>query len=91
MSAAHWSVLSRRDSIEIVDEDWKAVCELWRRGSPQQEMHFARLMAAAPKLLAALQAIVKSLADHDDEGMIEHAEEMIEARAAIAAAVGETK
>ena len=43
------------------------------------------------RLLAALQAIVKSLADHDDEGMIEHAEEMIEARAAIAAATGETK
>lgn len=50
----------------------------------------ARLIAAAPKLLAALRAIVASLAEHDDEGMIEHAEQMIAARAAIAEATGET-
>lgn len=49
----------------------------------------ARLIAAAPELLAALQAIVKSLADQDDEGMIEHAEPMICARAAIAKATGQ--
>ena len=49
----------------------------------------ARLIAAAPKLLAALQSIVASLAEHDDEGMIEHAEQMIAARAAIAEATGE--
>jgi len=49
----------------------------------------ARLMAAAPELLEALQSIVASLAEHDDEGMIEHAEQMIAARTAIAAATGE--
>lgn len=49
----------------------------------------ARLTAAAPKLLKALQSIVASLAEHDDEGMIEHAEQMIAARAAIAEATGE--
>lgn len=46
----------------------------------------ARLIAAAPDLLAALKAIVKSLADYDDEGMIEHAEPIIAARSAIAKA-----
>jgi len=40
------------------------------------------------ELLKALQAIVKSLADQDDEGMIEHAQQMIDARAAIAKATG---
>lgn len=49
----------------------------------------ARLVAAAPELLAALEAIVKSLADQDDEGLIEHAQQMIDARAAIAKARGE--
>jgi hypothetical protein len=48
----------------------------------------ARLIAAAPDLLEALQAIVKSLAGQDDEGMIEHAKQMIDARAAIAKAIG---
>lgn len=48
----------------------------------------AQLMAAAPQLLCALQSIVKSLADHDDEGMIEHADQMTAARAAIAKATG---
>lgn len=50
----------------------------------------ARLIAAAPDMLEALEAIVKSLADHDDEGMIEHAQQMIDARAAIAKAKGKT-
>lgn len=49
----------------------------------------ARLIAAAPELLEALQAIVKSLADQDDEGIIEHAQQMIDARAAIAKARGQ--
>lgn len=49
----------------------------------------ARLIAAAPDMLKALEAIVKSLAYHDDEGMIEHIQEMIDARAAIAKAKGE--
>ena len=48
----------------------------------------ARLIAAAPDLLAALQAIVTSLAEHDDEGMIEHTAQMENARSAIAKATG---
>lgn len=47
-----------------------------------------RLNAAAPDLLDALKAIVKSLADQDDEGLIEHAQQMIDARTAIAKATG---
>lgn len=47
-----------------------------------------RLHAINAELLEALQNIVKSLADHDDEGMIEHAEQMIASRAAIAKAEG---
>lgn len=49
----------------------------------------ARLIAAAPELLEALKAIVKSLADQDDEGLIEHAQQMIDARAAIAKATNQ--
>lgn len=51
----------------------------------------AKLIAAAPELLQSLQAIVKSLADQDDEGLIEHAQPMIDARAAIAKAIGANK
>ena len=54
----------------------------------KEHMADAHLIAAAPELLAALMAIVKSLADQDDEGMIEHAQQMIDARAAIAKAGG---
>ena len=58
---------------------------------PTEDLPNARLIAAAPDLLEALQAIVKSLADQDDEGLIEHAQQMIDARAAIAKATGEQK
>jgi hypothetical protein len=49
----------------------------------------ARLIAAAPQLLEALAAIVSSLAEQDEEGLIEHAEPMQKARAAILAATTE--
>lgn len=48
----------------------------------------ARLIAAAPELLDALKAIVSSLSEHDEEGLIEHVEPMRKARAAIAKAEG---
>jgi hypothetical protein len=57
-------------------------------GEINRDIANARLIAAAPELLDALQAIVKSLADQDDEGLIEHAQQMIDARAAIAKATG---
>ena len=39
-------------------------------------------------LLAALQGLVSSLSEQDDEGLIEHAEQMVAARAVIAKATG---
>ncbi|MFM8899049.1 MAG: hypothetical protein ACKOF9_03760 [Burkholderiales bacterium] len=48
----------------------------------------ALLIAAAPDLLQALQGIITSLANQDDEGLIEHSEQMRAARRAIAKALG---
>ncbi len=62
---------------------------VWSKSEYERVAAQARLIAAAPDLLNALQSIVKSLADQDDEGMIEHAQQMIDARAAIAKATGE--
>jgi hypothetical protein len=70
---------------------WKAVyvgCSDWDLDGPTTKEDWT-LAAAAPDLLDALQAIVKSLSDQDDEGLIEHAQQMIDARAAIAKATGE--
>lgn len=49
-----------------------------------QAWALAQVDAAVAELTEALRAIVASLAEHDDEGMIEHAEQMITARAALA-------
>jgi hypothetical protein len=43
------------------------------------------------ELVEALQNIVKSLSEQDDEGLIEHAEPMQKARAAIRKATGESE
>lgn len=59
-----------------------------RQFNNEASTELRRLHAFNAELLSALQNIVKSLADHDDEGMIEHAEQMIAARAAIAKAEG---
>lgn len=59
-----------------------------RQFNNEASTELRRLHALNAELLSALQNIVKSLADHDDEGMIEHAEQMIAARAAIAKAEG---
>jgi len=48
----------------------------------------AALLAERDALLEALRAIVKSLSEQDDEGLIEHAQQMVNARAAIAKANG---
>lgn len=50
----------------------------------------SNLIAAAPDLYEALNEIVKSLSDQDDEGMIEHAQQMIDARLALSKARGES-
>ena len=59
-----------------------------RQFNNEASTELRRLHALNAELLSALQNIVKSLADHDDEGMIEHAEQMIAARDAIAKAEG---
>lgn len=62
-----------------------AMCIAERVGDKESICN-ARLIAAAPDMLTALQAVVASLAEQDDEGLIEHAEPMVAARAAIAKA-----
>ena len=54
--------------------------------TPEGDAARAKLIAAAPALAEALQALITSLADADEEGLIEHAEQMVAARAALAAA-----
>ena len=49
-----------------------------------QTQEILRLKALNAELAEALESIVKSLSDQDDEGMIEHAAPMLKARAALA-------
>ena len=48
------------------------------------------LIAAAPDLLEALESVVEALSNFDEEGLIEYAQQIIDARAAIAKARGES-
>lgn len=77
-----WQVADCSTGAAFVDGELREISFFERRAN-------VRLIAAAPLLLDALEAIVKSLADHDDEGMIEHAAQMVAARSAIAAARGQ--
>lgn len=61
-----------------------------RQVSPEQEEADARLIAAAPDLLAALRDVIDGLSMGDQEGLIEYAPQMIAARAAIAKATKES-
>ena len=49
----------------------------------------ARLIAAAPDLLAAVQHLLATMSITDEEGLLEFAEPVAKARAAIAKAIGE--
>ena len=44
-----------------VEADGISICEIWQRGDEDQEQANARLIAAAPCLLAALQACNEAL------------------------------
>ena len=88
----HSDDVELRNHVGISSESHSLLAQIvWKMDdderSPSCEAN-AHLIAAAPDLLEALQSIVKSLADQDDEGMIEHAQPMIDARAAIAKATG---
>jgi hypothetical protein len=85
-----WRLTDERGSRWVQSEIEDVVCRVFSSGGKARYEADSRLIAAAPDLLAALRAIVQSLADQDDEGLIEHAEPMIAARAAIARAEGRT-
>jgi len=51
----------------------------------------ANLIAAAPDLLEALQSLVEHLTIDDEEGLIEFNDDIINAKAAIAKALGESQ
>lgn len=82
--------------VEVEDDEIPDICSCNPESIEQGHLKWdwetaianARLIAAAPDLLEALKAIVKSLADQDDEGLIENAQQMIDARAAIDKATG---
>ena len=67
------------------DQDERYAIELAER---QADRH---LISAAPDLLEALIKLVDSFVATDEEGLIEHAEQMQLARAAIAKATGSTE
>lgn len=54
----------------------------------KKQLANAKLMAAAPELLSALEALVNGLKESDEEGLIGHTEQIINAKAAIAKAKG---
>lgn len=63
----------------------RAICELWRRGNAKTELANARLIAAAPEMLEALQMIANELPCLDN---LMSDKEI--ARAAIAKATGKS-
>lgn len=62
------------------------ICQCVHIMHPDALFEMCHRANVANDLLSALQAIVSSLSDQDDEGMIEHAPQMQAARAAIAKA-----
>lgn len=68
------------DISDCSDEIWAEVIKY-----DQSDIKYVRA-DIAEELIAALKAIVNSLSEHDEEGLIEHVEPMIKARAAIAKA-----
>ena len=80
-----WRVETERAYIQITPTDNVAICELWRRGNPELEMANARLIAAAPDLLEALEML--AAVDFGADGSVERG--ALLARIAIAKATGD--
>lgn len=59
-TAGPWSALWDA-APDIVDEDGKAVASVWDHGDAERQVADARLIAAAPDLLAALVELVDAL------------------------------
>lgn len=76
---------SQYDS-EIAAELRRLHSELERKSDAIQRLWKERdeLRTLNAELMEALRNIVQSLSDQDDEGLIEHAEPMVKARAALA-------
>ena len=73
------------EHISMADQDIVAMVPITR---PEQAANL-RLIAAAPELLAALQAITSGLSDAEDAHTFMRAGEVKQARIAIAKATGE--
>ena len=80
-----WQVLGKQGTAI-----WAGDVMVAQMSNPRENHSEARanavLMAASHDMLEALQAIVISLVEADEEGLIEHAEQIQAARAAIAKA-----
>ena len=51
------AVTQKAFSLQITDSEDTGICEFWRRGNPEKELATAKLMAAAPDLLEALEML----------------------------------
>jgi hypothetical protein len=72
----------------VCDARGTLVCQSPTLHDANQELRAnAALIAAAPELLHALQALLKSLSDSDEEGLMEEEEQVIAARIAIGKAL----
>lgn len=71
------------------DTGYSLIARAYTRDGLNERQANARLMASAPELAEALEALVASLSVNDEDGLTEFAEPMVAARAAIAAARGE--
>ena len=74
----------------VIAITWHQLTPLAGENAFNNDQHDAnsRLIAAAPCLLEALVCIVNSLSEYDEEGLIEHTEQMQKAREAINKATG---
>ena len=83
---AKWTAGGREKTtaVWVKDENGKTVCNVARC---DDDWNRARLIAAAPDLLAALEAIVKMISPYSGQGRMDT--EISAARAAIAKAKGE--
>lgn len=85
MNTKKWHV---EDVGGIYNEEGRAIASVRLIGNEEVNEN-AMLIAAAPELLALLVEVVSELSDTDDEGLIEHTDWMMKARAVIAKAKGE--
>lgn len=85
-SSGPWAVGSNGATVKVVDADGKAVCML----TPRRDQFNGDLIAAAPKLLKALQDMADAFGHYcEGDPSDDEVEAYREARVAIAKATGE--